>query len=572
MLVNEDLNRWSSIIKEDLGVTDNTKLGWMSQYARIHEIYESNGNPAMPLNTMGLGNPMLPNANTFNLGSGIGNTGSDFHSPTYIKGSGDVPISTLSIALEVAATTIAFELVPVIPSQGPLLMLQYADFPYAGGKLGRINETILDGKGVGDANKPIYVKVLSKQDDLVAFYSANTDLVIGTDKIEFKNDTTNDELKGVYMGKSRIDGGIIVKVETCADTAGTTPKSISEVITGTIKVGKTGHVTHALTTPVADIVSATTNHIQGFSNFFDGSEEPMTRAQNETGLGNTIGVRFFSKMVQMGSFEVTGAVTRQQLQDLPMYGIDVIGQLITALQNELSQSINNRLLDRMFKLGVSNARLQKSIDNIDLNLYIAGAGAPPTKDLKDFANANLFVGIDNQNASTTWGAIKNATKNTAAENVYTHQRRIMSRILAASNLIANASRFGRADWVVVNTQILTALQDTSQFVIAPMANDLAQDKSKSLYFAGSIAGLAVYCDPNMTWNDTRVLVGRKSDGKTPGVVFSPYILADQIQVTAEGTMSPKILLNSRFAIVDLGFNPELNYFCFMIDSDEGMIL
>jgi hypothetical protein len=32
------------------------------------------------------------------------------------------------------------------------------DFPYAGGKLGRVNETALDGKGEGAANKPIYIK------------------------------------------------------------------------------------------------------------------------------------------------------------------------------------------------------------------------------------------------------------------------------------------------------------------------------------------------------------------------------------------------------------------------------
>jgi hypothetical protein len=148
----------------------------------------------------------------------------------------------------------------------------------------------------------------------------------------------------------------------------------------------------------------------------------------------------------------------------------------------------------------------------------------------------------------------------------------MSRVLAAANVITNVSRFGRPNFVVTNTKILSALQDCAGFVVAPMANTLTQDGSSSLYFAGSIAGLNLYVDPYMTWDDTRVLVGRKGDGNTPGVVFMPYILADTVQTIVEGTMAPKLLVNSRFAIVDAGFHPEQQYFCFMVHSDGDFIL
>jgi hypothetical protein len=168
--------------------------------------------------------------------------------------------------------------------------------------------------------------------------------------------------------------------------------------------------------------------------------------------------------------------------------------------------------------------------------------------------------------------VPNAVKNTAAENVHTHQRRIMSRVLAASNLIANVSRYGRGNWIVTNTQILSALQDCAGFVYAPMANTLTQDGSQSIYFAGSLAGLNIYVDPFMTWEDTRICVGRKGDGKTPGVVFMPYILADTVQTVAEGTMAPKLLVNSRFAIVDAGFHPAQNYYTFMVDADSAYLL
>ena len=90
-------------------------------------------------------------------------------------------------------------------------------------------------------------------------------------------------------------------------------------------------------------------------------------------------------------------------------------------------------------------------------------------------------------------------------------------------------------------------------------------------------GLQVYVDPYMKWDDTRICVGRKasiSNNKVngSGVVFMPYILADQVQIVAEGTMAPKMLMNSRFAIVDCGFYPEQNYYTFMVDTAEGMII
>lgn len=586
MLLNENTTKWASIIKEELGVENATKLQWMSTYAQNHSVYESIQSPgnvdggiySTPLNTLGIGNPMMPLGTGFNTGNGtgIGNTGADFHAHNYKVGSGDIPMSTLNMSLEVAAMTIGLELVPVIPANGPWAMLQYMDFPYAGGKLGRVNETSLDGKGDGDKNKPIYIKVSAVLDELVSFYKQHA-IEMGT-AIKFVNDDSQAVLEASYIGKSRIDNGIIVKVISCKNNDDTNA-SIAEVFSGAVKISAVdGSFTgHALTSPHADLVAAAADHVQQFSNFFgDGagndSMDPMTRAQNETGVGNTIGIRFFTKMVQMGSYEVTGSVTRQQLQDMPLYGIDVVGKVLEAMQNELSQAINNRILDRLFKLGVTNAAVQKAYQNVDLNLYITGAGGADSKNLKDFSAASKFIGIDGKNAATNWGPIKNATKNTAAENVYTHQRRIMSRCLAAANVIANVSRFGRAKWIVTNTQILSALQDCAGFVIAPMTNTLTQDGSQSLYFAGSIAGLDIYVDPYMTWDDTRVLVGRKSDGKTPGVVFMPYILCDTVQTIVEGTMAPKLLVNSRFAIVDAGFHPEQQYLCFMVDTDEGMIL
>ena len=596
MILTENSQKWSQIITEELGVKNAEKLNWMSQYAQNHEVFEGlqhgsvdGGIYSTPLNTLGMGNPLFPQGVGYNgasgqgaTGAGYGNTGADFHNPLYQVGSGDIPMSTLTMALEIAAQTIGFELVPVIPASGPWAMLSYMDFPYAGGKLGRLNETPLDGKGADAENKPIYIKFYVALTYGTKTPASGSDPAVPYTKADIPQGAkvTVGGFEGKFIGFSRIDNSVIVQVVKCTDAT----KSIADEFAAATAVtiyaadGTTTVATATVTAGAlrADLVSGAADHVQSFSNFYgDGagnaSDDPMTRAQNETGVGNTIGARMFTKLVQMGAYEVTGSVTRQQLQDMPLYGVDVIGKVLQAMQNEISQAINNRILDRVFKLGVTNAKIQKEYQGLDLNLYFANS-ASASKNLSDFAAASKFVGIDNQRADTNWGAVKNATQNTAAENTYTFQRRIASRVLAAANVIANVSRWGRANWIVTNTQIASALQDCSGFVVAPAVNDLVQDGSRSLYFAGSLMGLNVYVDPFMTWDDTRVCVGRKSDGNTPGVIFMPYILADTVQTIVEGTMAPKLLVNSRFAIVDAGFHCEQNYITFMVDADGAYII
>lgn len=600
MLLNESQKKYAQLITEELHVTDKSKLNWMAQYAQIHAIHEGVENAGAgagiyqtPLNTMGIANPMLPQGTPGAEFDPV--NGAAFHDPSYVKGSGDVPMSTLSTALEIAAVTIGFDLVPVVPAAGPMAILTWNDYPYAGGKLGLVNETALDGKGDGADNKPIYIALTSQ--DLDGLYEAAQTL---ENFEQYEVVTTNGKFTGLFMGVSRINGAIIMQVVSCTDATGANI-SIAQCFRGSnaAAVQVNGHVINTLTpadpsvdppTPatycnvVPELVKGVTDHIQSFSNFFGQrdengnfvrpSDDPMSRAENETGTGNMIGARMFSKVIRMGNYEVTGGVTRQQLQDMPLYGIDVLGGVIETCQNEISQALNNRILDRVFKLGVTNYETQRAVQRVDLNLYIDHSDPAGTQ-LSNFTAYKKYVNIAG-NRPKGDVMIANAVVQGTAENVITNQRRIMSRMLAASNLIASVTRRGRGQWVVTNTQILTALQDCAGFTPAPMVNDLVQGGDESLYFAGTLAGLKIYVDPYMMWDDTRICVGRKANVSNnrvqgSGVVFMPYILADQVQIIAEGTMSPKVLINSRYALVDAGWYPEQNYYTFMVEMGEEMI-
>ena len=566
--------QWQKMLKENFDVNDQDKLSWVSQYAAIHEIHESqigvnngnvlaNGNGvnpiyATPLNTTGMGNPAAPQ-NPAVASTMPGANGNLWNQKV---GSGDIPVSTLPMALNVALLTVGLELVPVIPAKGPWAMMSYMDFPYAGGKLGRINETSFDGKGDGKENKPIYIKVLGELNTLARL---GHELKVGAEVevVAVGGAAVAPTFTGVFKGVGRNDGGLIL--ETVSVKAGEDAASITEVFsTGKVTVGGT-----ELANAKADFVQTSADFVDGFANFATGNKEAMTRAQNETGTGNVIGLRLFSKWVQMGSYEVTGTVTRQQLQDLPLYGVDAVGKVMEALQNEITQSINARILERVFALGVTNAVQQKAFQNVDLNLYLGTSGSA-SKDLKEFGIANYTDIYGHDHLADTW-AVQNSEALTSAENTHTRQRRIASRVLAGANLIQTVGRRGRATWAVTNAQVASALQDVSTYIVNPMVNTMTQDGSQNLFLAGRMAGLNIYVDPYMKWDDTRVCVGRKGDGNSPGVVFMPYILADTVSITAEGTMAPKMLVNSRYAIAEAGFYPELQYYTFGVYSDFGII-
>lgn len=582
---------WTKILKENFNVTDTEKLQWVSEYAATHEIFESSigvGGAAMapvsggtvpsqglnpiyatPLNTLGLGNPMAPGqlpTNTTNAG--------DFFKQQV--GSGDIPVSTLPMALNIALMTIGLELLPVVNAKGPWTLLSYMDFPYAGGKLGRKNEIAnLDGIGEGAENKPLYVKILGiDQAQRDAIRTAQTAAQAQEKDAEIVVTSSTGVLTGTFKCFGRMDGGLILQVVSAKESAEDDAANVSIMsifanedaktltIDGTEKALEDN--TKFLT---VDFAQTMVDFIDGFANFATGKKEAMTRAQNETGTGNVIGLRLFSKWIQMGSYEVTGTVTRQQLQDLPLYGVDAVAKIMESLQNEITQHINRRILDHVFALGVTNALNQKAYQNIDLNLYM-GTSANKMMAQTGILNYTDIYGVDHK---ATWGPIVNAEVNTSAENLHTRQRRISSRILAAANFIQTTGRRGRATWAITNTKVATALQDVSSYVVTPMANNMAQDGSQNLYLGGKLAGLNIYVDPYMDWEDTRICVGRKGTGNEPGAIFMPYILADTVSITAEGTMAPKVLVNSRYTIADAGFYPETQYYTFMVDCDFDII-
>lgn len=213
----------------------------------------------------------------------------------------------------------------------------------------------------------------------------------------------------------------------------------------------------------------------------------------------------------------------------------------------------------MFELGDRNHARIISSQATNFFLHIASAATTVGAEF-----GNRFVHVPA-------GTVIPATENVAspAENMHTRQRKIMSKIHAMANMISIRGRRGAGNFAVTCGSVASALQDVSGFIAAPFANTINQ-MSGSLYPIGQLGGVSIYVDPNMDWSDTRICVGRKGDGNSPGLVFMPYLIAETVQTIAESTMAPKLAIKSRYALVEAGQHPETMYITSGVSIDPAL--
>ena len=549
----ETLKTWSGFITESTGIQDRSKLTWMSKYCAYHTLAEKNNlnesamgyvhmNPNM--NVGGMGQAYFPGANPNNGYNGV-------------KGSGDNPFSLLPLAVQVAAQTIALDLVPVVPMNGPLGILQYMDYVYEGGK------TNLRPRFEGDYESktaPLMVKLtLSKSGDSddsamnhaelykelrEAFYPGMAPIKVGN----------NFELTFVALG--RIDGRPIfqVKEQSVLTNSLMNGGEGAGVTLVEALMGENAQTVAGYDVIDIDTVKALEDFIPGFTGAGFKNGDPMSaqaydRAQGESTPANLMSLNVFTEKVEAKTIKVKGAITREQIQDLKAYGIDAIAQVEAELVNELTQHINRELLNEIYALGMQNYREALAFEGINLNTYFTVDPAAAEKP----GYVTSYVGG-------------------GAETLGTIQRRIMSKVLAASNLIAQRGRRGAGTYAVCSAAIATALQDCAGFVAYPLSNTINQTAG-SLYPVGAVSGVSIYVDPNLPWSDTRIVVGRKGKDNEPGIVFMPYLMADKLTYPVEGLEgAPVTTLTSRYAIVKAGHHPQLYFYCFDIALGDGVSL
>lgn len=573
---------WGPAIKS---ITNNSinesssRFEWMCEYAHNHSMHineDAIGGATFPFNTL---------YNTNGIGNAVpaqqaGMTAAD-QGAAASKGSGDKWPALLPMALQVAARTIGFDLVNTIPTQGPTYVLPFLDYVYAGSKDAYGATPSYNG---ATANPKIGTKLGSKVDPAYGLYEAphafRCKLVADSSKSEiiaamkdasagfgFGKDAS---INVTFIGLTRISADPMFKV-----AADSKDVALGDVFGAEASVDVTlGGYSFKLENP--RLISALEDQVLGFTGagkydsdawtgtFQDDQHlyEPMDRATGEMQYPRQMSMKVFTKFGQVGTQSVAVAVTQEQVQDLQkQWGIDVLKLVENAAINELSQSINKHILSRLFALGWRNHVEAYESEGINLNISLTGAAT--TK-----ACVTYFENVENEQLVEM--PVPAIVKYGDFENSDTVFKKIGVNLLAAGNLVMNRGRRGPANFIVTNWKVATMLMSNSQYAFSPIANTLSQNNG-NLYPAGTIAGMTLYIDPLMATYDNRVLVGRKGDKQEPGVVMCPYIMAEEIRLIAEHTAAPKIIVKSRYALVDVGFYPELNYVTFYVNTPDTIV-
>ncbi len=94
-------------------------------------------------------------------------------------------------------------------------------------------------------------------------------------------------------------------------------------------------------------------------------------------------------------------------------------------------------------------------------------------------------------------------------------RLLISKILSQSNQIAMRTKRGPGNFVIVNTQLGSIIQDSSYFTFNPY-----EPKPNSMITPiGQIPGLTVYVNPLMDYNDNKIIVGKNTRNDEIGTIL-----------------------------------------------------
>ena len=598
------INKWTPVL-ENMGIDprDTDKISWMSEYAEFHAIHQNtfalNENAyANVSNVAGLGTVTAPQPSLL-AGTTIG---TNWSGNGGAAGSGDLGQNLLPVSMKIAAQTIGLDLVAVKPSPGPKMDLLYIDFQYddtnsgntderpqifkldfssavgttySTGLVNRINAvlatySIIQSSGGLLKTDGSVGRVFTTINGSASIYS-NTYNTSTVDPL-----STNSSVLDIveFLGFSRIDGFPMFRAFRQANTAqtnsypyvnnaGASPFNGSvgaNTVWGFDSTRNTFTITASMASQITTLfnqsltgatftitlISALEDHIPGFvSNFNQGGKYPMDRAQEENVYSGQIGPKISSKSITVGTIEVSSALRRTEIEDIKANtGMDIVQKMESILVNELSQTISKQIVSKIFEMGGINR-----------------------------ASAPLFAG------NTAYNSISGATvfdldtayvqAGPGGETTHAVQRKLITKMVFASNYIATEGRVGPAQFAVTNGALAASLMDIAGYTINPLKSKL--NSSGQLYPVGQIGEIQIYVDPYMKYNDNRIVIGRKNNPDQPGIIFVPYLMAQSISIISEATFAPRLLLRSRYAVAEVGWYPQKQFLTIIV-NDGGQYL
>ena len=578
------LNKWTPIL-ENIGVNkeDREKYSWMAEYAEYHAINE---NAYLNAAVGGMGAVLAPQVGTY-PGTTIGaNYGSSN------IGSGDLGQNLLPVAMKIAAQTIGLDLVAVKPTPGPKIDLVYVDFQYDDLNLNNFNtkpqvfKIQFNTTGVAGLSAS-FNKAIT---DALAVYgyqqtqgglalgsriwtSFGTGTASGAYPTNGVGNYSNSEPSNKYqtlefLGFSRIDGqpifrayresnaaggayggGVVYglnQTNNSFSVAGATATANTSMVSELTAGGLFGRTISSLDVAI-NLVSALEDQLPGYVTNFNGNggQYPMARQEEESTYAGAIGPKISSKSITVGTVEVSSALRRTEIEDIKANtGMDIVQKMESILVNELSQTISKQIIAKVFEMGNSNRASAPAYTGLNANANISG------QTIFDLDTTYVQAGP-------------------GGETTHAVQRKLITKMVHASNYIATEGRVGPAQYAVTNGGLAAALMDVAGYTINPLKSKL--NTNGQMYPVGQIGDITIYVDPYMKYNDNRILIGRKNNPDQPGICFVPFLMAQSISIMSEATFAPRMILRSRYAVAELGFFPQKQFMTIYVNDANGYL-
>ena len=571
------LKKWGPVL-ENMGVQNEERLDWMSEYAEYHSIFE---NAYSNASIAGMGPVVSPQPSVF-AGNTLGVSNQYGYSNQGNVGSGDLGQNLLPVAMKIAAQTIGLDLVSVKPTPGPKLDLLYIDFQYddVDTTQGIPQVFKVTSTSAGDTSAMLqsgaFGTKISTQTSgtdvnltVGGFQSASGNRIYFTLGNQANNPTVSTSLPATktnvleFLGYSRIDGLPIFRAFRQNNAVGNTSQSTTPYAAPYAwdQTQNTFNPTQSMTTQLTAIpgltfsgtttitlISALEDQLPGFSTNFStnslGGKYPMSRSEDDNSYAGVIGPKVSTKSIAVGTIEISSALRRTEIEDIKANtGMDIVQKMESILVNELSQTISKQIVAKIFEMG-------------DLNR----ASAPASGSTYSSAiSSQTIFDLDTLYTQTQVGG----------ETTHAVQRKLITKMLHASNYIATEGRVGPAQFAVTNGGLGAAFMDIAGYTINPTKSKI--NGSGQLYPVGQIGDIQVYVDPYMRYNDNRIVVGRKNNPDQPGIIFVPYLMAQSISIISEATFAPRMLLRSRYAVSEVGWYPQKQYMTLKVSDTAGLL-
>jgi hypothetical protein len=227
------------------------------------------------------------------------------------------------------------------------------------------------------------------------------------------------------------------------------------------------------------------------------------------GSYNELSIDFIKKTIEANERALASSFSLHALQDIKkLHDIDLKAEVTNTLQFEITSELDRELLEALKTTSIDTANGGGNVLEID------------------FTSASI---TDNRQATAI----------------------LVNAILFAVNTVANATKRGPANFVVVSGKVGTLLQAAVPYFTA---NTAAVDPGIVLSGAeATVIGklnnkITVYLDQFAS--SEYALVGYKGADKVSdaGVIFSPYVMNVQHEAVAQENFKPRVGIMSRYAV------------------------